>query len=432
MEATRWRPALLGTCAFVFATLVASVFANTGFPGSAPWVGKFGMAMNASGFPFEIAVRHVNRGGPTERAGVRDGDRIAVRGNPAATNLRLFYGAFNGESQVLNLKRGATARSVTLVPAAEPTGWDFWLSVFDDALFVAFATLIAWRRAHVPQMRTLALLMLAGVMSTTAFATPSPFASLAFSAASSLCGLTGALLWAIFAGTFARPLSPARRATQRIVYLLAVVSVVELLFVAFAVVTLWTDPVPLFFSPLAGIPYALMVASALAASVLAIRACGGVERQQALWTLVPLGIIFCGIQVIANGAALLPASSALDFAENATIAIMILASGFALTYAAVSRKLIDIGFVLNRAAVFGIVSTIVIGAFVVVSGLPANGSSTPATRPVSSRGPSWHWGSAYRCATSTASWTAAWTAYSFESGTRTKPRCATSRVRPRT
>jgi GAF domain-containing protein len=35
-----------------------------------------------------------------------------------------------------------------------------------------------------------------------------------------------------------------------------------------------------------------------------------------------------------------------------------------LTYAALSRRLVDVGFVLNRAVVFGIVSTIVVGAFV--------------------------------------------------------------------
>ncbi len=38
----------------------------------------------------------------------------------------------------------------------------------------------------------------------------------------------------------------------------------------------------------------------------------------------------------------------------------------ALTYAALSRRLIDIGFFLNRAAVFAIISTIVIGVFVLV------------------------------------------------------------------
>jgi GAF domain-containing protein len=43
---------------------------------------------------------------------------------------------------------------------------------------------------------------------------------------------------------------------------------------------------------------------------------------------------------------------------------VLLAAPVALTYAALSRRLIDVGFFLNRAAVFTIVSAIVIGAFI--------------------------------------------------------------------
>jgi hypothetical protein len=46
--------------------------------------------------------------------------------------------------------------------------------------------------------------------------------------------------------------------------------------------------------------------------------------------------------------------------------LVLLVAPIALTYAALSRRLIDIGFFLNRAAVFTIVSTIVIGVFVLV------------------------------------------------------------------
>ena len=44
--------------------------------------------------------------------------------------------------------------------------------------------------------------------------------------------------------------------------------------------------------------------------------------------------------------------------------LVLLTAPVALTYAALSRRLIDVGFFLNRAAVFTIVSAIVIGAFV--------------------------------------------------------------------
>ena len=45
---------------------------------------------------------------------------------------------------------------------------------------------------------------------------------------------------------------------------------------------------------------------------------------------------------------------------------MLFTAPLALTYAALSRRLIDVGFFLNRAAVFAILSAIVIGAFILV------------------------------------------------------------------
>jgi hypothetical protein len=51
---------------------------------------------------------------------------------------------------------------------------------------------------------------------------------------------------------------------------------------------------------------------------------------------------------------------------NVINALVILTAPVALTYAALSRRLIDVGFFLNRAAVFAIISTVVIGVFVLV------------------------------------------------------------------
>jgi hypothetical protein len=47
-------------------------------------------------------------------------------------------------------------------------------------------------------------------------------------------------------------------------------------------------------------------------------------------------------------------------------AVIIITTPVVLTYVALSRRLIDIGFALNRTVVFAFVSTIVIGAFIVV------------------------------------------------------------------
>jgi hypothetical protein len=65
---------------------------------------------------------------------------------------------------------------------------------------------------------------------------------------------------------------------------------------------------------------------------------------------------------------LIATSSSSSYADTIVVGLVstlvLLTAPVALTYAALSRRLIDIGFFLNRAAVFTIVSAIVIGAFV--------------------------------------------------------------------
>ena len=61
-------------------------------------------------------------------------------------------------------------------------------------------------------------------------------------------------------------------------------------------------------------------------------------------------------------------SSSSSYADSIVVGLVstlvLVTAPVALTYAALSRRLIDVGFFLNRAAVFTIVSAIVIGAFI--------------------------------------------------------------------
>jgi hypothetical protein len=120
----------------------------------------------------------------------------------------------------------------------------------------------------------------------------------------------------------------------------------------------------------------VLVASAIVLAaicgVLAIAASRGVERQRAVWTLA-LAAFFCfyiAILIVASSSS----SYTTAIVVNSALSLVLLAAPVALTYAALSRRLIDVGFFLNRAAVFAIVSTIVIGAFVLVDGVRARGS----------------------------------------------------------
>jgi hypothetical protein len=104
---------------------------------------------------------------------------------------------------------------------------------------------------------------------------------------------------------------------------------------------------------------------ALVCSALAIAASRGADRQRAVWSLVPLAVLcVTDVSIIFQNLTLSSYASGLvwSFVAN-TVPFVV---PVVLTYAAVSRRLIDVGFVLNRTIVFAIVSTIVIGAFVLV------------------------------------------------------------------
>ncbi len=97
--------------------------------------------------------------------------------------------------------------------------------------------------------------------------------------------------------------------------------------------------------------------------LLAIAECRGVNRQRAAWSLLPLPFVYFALQTF-----LLINFTSSSYATYVGFAYLYSALTFvaplALTYAALQRRLIDIGFVLNRTIVFAIVSAIVIGVFV--------------------------------------------------------------------
>ena len=170
-------------------------------------------------------------------------------------------------------------------------------------------------------------------------------------------------LLAAFASGFAQPLSRPRRITQWLCYtFLAILTAISLVGIA-GVITLRFDPVP-FVEGIAGlVSVAAAVLMAVLCGLLAIAASRGVERQRAVWTLVPLAAFFCFFMVAVDRN-LVVASYADSIVLGLVSTLVFLTAPVALTYAALSRRLIDVGFFLNRAAVFTIVSAIVIGAFV--------------------------------------------------------------------
>lgn len=86
----------------------------------------------------------------------------------------------------------------------------------------------------------------------------------------------------------------------------------------------------------------------------------GGERQRIAWVFTPFAIFWAALYSFF----LFQYSTSYALANAALLTVLL-----ALTYAALGRRLFDIGFVINRAAVFAGVSVIVVGSFVLFESL---------------------------------------------------------------
>jgi hypothetical protein len=364
MRRVAWRPLLLAICALAALVQIANVVDATGMGGAPPWQGWWGANFGASSKPFYLTVTSVDRAGPAARAGLRRGDLIDVRANALVERYSVFGAPLNGRPLVLSLHRGLLQEKVTVRPQVPNLTWNFWLATFAAFWLLLFATLIAWRGADMPQMRLLSLWIVTFVLTGAllGFAAPWAWVYVLLNLSVSVVAPLSVALLAAFASGFAPPLSRPRRISQWLCYtFLAIFAAISFVGTA-GVITLRFDPLPLVVGNAGLASVAAAVLMAALCGLLAIAASRGVERQRAVWTLVPLAAFYCFfiVGVIATSSSTYADSIVLGLVST----LVLLTAPVALTYAALSRRLIDVGFFLNRAAVFAIVSSIVIGAFI--------------------------------------------------------------------
>jgi hypothetical protein len=334
--------------------------------GAPPWLGSWGADTGASSVkPFNLVVASVDPGGPAARAGLRADDLIDIRANTLVERYSLFpvIVPLNGRPVTLWVHRGSQQEKLTVVPRAQKLTWNFWLATFTAFWLLLFATLIAWRRADIPQMRLLSLWIVALVLNgALSFGFAAPWAWVYVLADVSkivVTALTLALL-AAFASGFAQPLSRPRRIAQWLCYTFCAIATIIALIGTAGVITLRFDPFPVVALIAMLVTIVGAVLTAVRCGILAIAASRGVERQRAVWTLVPLAAYFCSYSVVFT---MSEPSYVVTIAVSLIGTLVLLSAPVALT-AALSRRPIDVGFFLNRAAIFTIVSAIVIGTFV--------------------------------------------------------------------
>src|SRR5579863_1121380 len=309
MTPTAWRSVLLTLCAVCAIVQVIQLCDALGVGGAPPWFGVWGINFGASGEPYNLSALAVDPSGPAYRAGVRQGDLIDVRPTKLVDRIAEFWQGLNGRPVDLSIRRGTRSINIAVVLGPYPPGdtrrWSVALSVLSSLWILLFATLILLRRAFVPGNLLLAgvLILFVGIPEIV---TPWvwPYIVLYLGGQAFLVGVA---LWATYAGRFGRPLSPLRQAAQWLCYILAGIAVATNLTALFAMVTLKTDPVGMWFAPSWGFVDAAAVFAAMLCSVLAIAAARGADRQRAVWSLVPLAVMW--LVFVANNFYVLLSSS---------------------------------------------------------------------------------------------------------------------------
>ncbi|MBV9056183.1 MAG: GAF domain-containing protein [Candidatus Eremiobacteraeota bacterium] len=381
MKPAAWRAVLVTTCGITALGAVMVIFCVTGFAGRPPWSGHWGVAVDQ--IPFGQRIADVRPAGPADRAGLHAGDRVDLRQSSLQERYWFAGRAFNGRPVPLSVRRGPLHKKIVVVPTPiwESTWQRFFVYNFaflaDPALAIwlaFFASLIAWRRSGVPEMRVLALALITysagtligvhenGQIVSSEWTTPWLWPSVAQDFISDVIYLLTLVLWIELASWFARPFPARRRILKWLCLALIAAQAVLNVASSVGVITLWYDwNLPIFTST--HLYYAMDIA-ALLYGILSIAASHGAERRRSAWVLVPLGVLLFLPAVAQSWVNFVPLSYYLINVSGTIVAAILFLAPAALTYAALSRRLIDIGFVLNRSVVFAIVSAIVILTFI--------------------------------------------------------------------
>ena len=369
MKPSTWRAIVLATCAVCAMFSIAAILGTTGAGGAKPWYGLWGATFTTASQPYHMGVLSVDPGGASDRAGLRQGDAIDIGANSLFERFGMFNQPLNARPVVLSVQRGSHAERIAVVPEAiDARRWDIWVQPIGVLWLILLTALIAWRRPYAPGNLVLATLlatMAIGFQNPSIFPTPWTWMYVLL-AVMSLANILAIGIWAAYAGFFAQPLSTTRLWVRRCTYAFVAIAIAAGIVELAGVVTLRIDPVRLAYSPLWQIPFWGAILMAIASSVLAIAAASGVERQRALWSLIPLVAYYCVYATYDFANISLTSYAAGQYVLGALNNLSTFLVPLALTYAALSRRLIDVGFVLNRAAVFAIVSSIVIGTFILV------------------------------------------------------------------
>jgi hypothetical protein len=317
-----------------------------------------------------VLVTSVDRTSPAGHAGLSVGDLIDER-DISVRERWLLRGAREdwvmpaNERVTYPVHRGAMVKTISFVTRRhiESLAFTDWVNAVGGLWSIVLAAILAARRPDVRQARFLSLLVVSlfGFGSLNgSFVTGSVFIDIP------LAMLAGAIIFggptvslALLASTYARPLSALRKVLLGAAIFFAAahfIGTYVIFVVGWYVLALpleWLRQIP---TPSLGL------AAALCALIAAATAAHGAERNRVLWILLSVGPYSLWLVIIG----FIFASQSVENAISTVSNVAIVSIPIALTYAVLSRKCVDVGYVLNRTLVFGAISAVVIAVFIIV------------------------------------------------------------------
>jgi len=320
--------------------------------------------------PHRYRVLAAVPGSPAQRAGIRIGDVLALDKVGPDVRWRMEVNdLWAGQPIRLAVERSGRTHWIDVTPAPIPflsldrslrisqiVGW----AGFVWALL--FAGVIGWLRAGSPRARLLSFSLIA-LMTTDVFQlynwrSPSVGLDMSMNVLAWAAAAMAWILLVVYVLTFARPVTFGRRAIASIAVAAVVIDAIPTPLIG--ILTGRYDLNAPAFQYL-GVGLDSLAAIALVAVVgMALQASRGEERSRLAWSAIPLLALF--VTEVVGEAFGATAGLSVDFQSAVDNAAQFLAP-VGLTYALLSRQLLDIGFALNRATVFAATSLLLAGVF---------------------------------------------------------------------
>lgn len=359
-----WRSALLSACGLIALITIAEVALYL-----TAW-GALGARAPTPVQPFLDRVTSVSPQSP-----LRVGDLVDLRKlSPAQRFVWRYHDARVGERLALPVERNGKRTTITIAvtkanyygtPFLSLSNWPYWLGVAGYFWMTFFAALIAWRRSESVEARVLTLLLLTTVSGTVLVnwrAGPPALDDVLFV----LGAVLGTMATAFLAG-YAMLFTPASRMRRLFAWLSYASVALACAIVVVGAFGLWTLAIDPGGTLLSGKPAQiaynfLPFLFPLLCTIMAIAETRGGERTRIAWATGSLFLVYSAYCAAEIAIIFFPAVDVSAAFVIANVALFIAPLG--LTYALLRRRLLDLGFVLNRAAIFTTVSIIVVGLFI--------------------------------------------------------------------